>query len=170
MLSRTCPDSEPEDRIGQVKGQRSREGIIRVQAKNSLRHLPDSFSDRLQRMHNFAVAVQLVAKKIGDNNHSGAEQRNHLVQSPFVAFNHCIVLHRAAPPVRASRKLRSHTGEEICAGAVRCHLQTGMSQCALQHGRGSGLAIGPRHHDADNILRHYCEQILFQIHSRFTGK
>ena len=147
LLSDRCIQAVPDHLVRHIQSKRCHQRIVCIQAKSRLRRLLNAHPDLLHRMHHFSVAVQLIPEQICHHNHLRMDQRNHLLQSPLVAFDHRVVCPWLSGPGGITGNLRRDTGEKVGSGFVGKTFMPGRCQRMLQHPRRRGLSVGSRHHN-----------------------
>ena len=92
-------------------------------------------------MGHFTVAVQLIAKQIGDHNHLGPELGKDPAGCRLVALNDGVLLPAFAGKTAVHNELRGNAAYEIGSGAVGKIALTLLQKGLLHHAGTGGLAV-----------------------------
>ena len=135
-------NTEPDHLIGQVSGQRSGEGAVRIQTELCLRHALHGKADIFQGVGHFAVAVQLIPEQVGHHHHLGLQLGEDAPGSRLVAFNDGVFLPAFAGEAAVHDKLRGDAADQIGPGAVGKIALPLLQESLLHHAGAGGLAVG----------------------------
>ena len=111
-------DAEEAHAVGRVRGQRGDEGVVRVQADDGALRLLEAYAYALERVRDLAVAVELVAENVRDDDNLRLYLAADALEGRLVAFDNG----RAAARSARERGVRAQVGGdaalEVRAGAV----------------------------------------------------
>ena len=149
----------PDHLVGNPDRQGGGEGLIGVEDQDGSGTSLDTGADLLQCVLDTAVAVDLIAEEIGDNNGLGAQEGNDLLEGGFIALDDSVVVQGTAPPVRAADEIGGDAVQEVGAGLIPQAVMSCGGQRVLDHVAGRGLAVGPGDNNDLHAMRNRGENL-----------
>ena len=158
-------------------------GFVLAQARDRRRHraigvydgyrlgrIAQAFCDAVARIRHRTVAVELIAKKICNEQNARPELAENEPARGLIALDHGAFAPDRAEQAFVHNKLCRYPRHEVCARAVCAHASAGVLQGALNDARRGSFAVCPRNGDYIDIFCCVPEDIGAYLQCQRSGE
>ena len=135
------------------------ERIVRIERQLRMGAVFNADADVFQRMRDLAVAVELVAEHVRDDDGLRIDKFADGLERGLVRLDQRMGIAAFSAQAGMDCKLGGDAAEQICAGLVGKIRDSGFDPRLLDHTRGRGLAVGTRDDHRRHVLCQHAEQI-----------
>ena len=159
-----------DDVVINFSGNRGDHRVIRVEAKRRMRRVLDARHDVFERMRDLAIAIELVAKDVRDDENVGVDLLAYATQGTLVALDGGELVTWLARHARANRELGRYALDEVRATAVVERLLAHVLECLGDDMRGSRFSVGARDDDGAHAATKLVQIVWVDLESELAGQ
>ena len=163
-------DAVEQDRVRHVVMQARDKGIVRVEAQDGVGAVLGADAELFERMRDLAVAVELVAEDVREDDDFGVDVFADELQRRLVRLDEGVGVFAAAGQRRMDGEFRRDAGQEVCAGFICKVRDSSVLPRLLDHARGRGLAVGARDDHGRHVPCKFTQQIRAELERHAPGK
>ena len=162
--------AEEHDRVRYLCRDGRDQRAVRIQAEHRLRRLTDALDDVIERVRNFTIAVELVAKDVRSHDYFRLEAFQHRLGSRLVALDYGIFALGTAGKRAVHGKLGRNAGDEVRAGFVGKIVPVLIFKRLLDHAGAGRFAVGAGDENGADAFGKDAEHLRTDLKRHPAGK